>query len=138
MENRRLALKYCTVESDGWRTVVTFPDGSTCDAVPHDTHHYHIIAHRCGYGDDIAAYCFEHEVAHALIAEWFWDGPSPVLQGVASGRMLSGKEAASEELLAQTLQRFCRAGEQPIIGGVNWGGMKREALGLLDGTRAGA
>ena len=106
MENRRLALKYCTVESDGWRTLVTFPDGSTCDAVPHDAHHYHV--------------------------------PSPVLQSVASGRLLSGKEAASEELLAQTLQRFCRAGEQPIIGGVNWGGMKREALGLLDGTRSGA
>ena len=117
-------LKYCVVVSDGWTTTVTFDDGAVCTAVPHDTPNYHVIAHRCGYGSDIAAYCFEHEVAHALVAEWFWGTPSPVLRGVATKNLLSGKEAAFEELMAQTLQRYHRAHEWPIIGGVEWGDLR--------------
>ena len=49
--------------------------------------------------------------------------------------MLSGKEAAGEELMAQTLQRFLRAGERPIIGGVKWDDLRDRAARLLDGDR---
>lgn len=126
--NRIANLTYCQIVSDGWRVTVTFPDGRTCPAVPHMTPHYHVISHRCGYGDDVAAYCFEHEVAHAVVCEVLWDQPSPVLDAVASGRMLSGRDAVAEELLAQTLQRFARAGERPIIGGIDWDAMRARFL----------
>ncbi len=45
-------------------------DGTSYGAVPHDTPHYHVVAHRCGYGDDLLAYCREHEVCHHLLSEW--------------------------------------------------------------------
>lgn len=135
MSARIARLKYCNISTDdGWRTRVYFPDGSFCDAVPHDTHHYHVISHRCGYADNIGQYCFEHEVAHELVAEFFWDIPSPVLMGVACGQMMTGLEAALEELMAQTLQRFARAGERPIIGGVDWDTLKARFLQLVEGA----
>ena len=96
-------LKFCTV---GWRddgaVWTTFNDGSECPATSHDTHHYHVIAHRLGYGDDIASYTLEHEVMHSFVSEWFYDKPSPVLWAIAHGKMLPGKEAAFEEIVAQT------------------------------------
>lgn len=130
--NRIARTAHCVITSDGWKTVVTFPDGRTCDAIPHMTPHYYVIAHRCGYGDDIASYCFEHEVAHAVVSEWLWDRPSPVLDTLASGAMLTGKEAVAEELLAQTLQRFVRAGERPIIGGVKWDKLRAAFLAAME------
>ena len=54
-------MKYHTVTTDGWTTTVTFKDGATCTAVPSMSPHYHVIAHRCGYGDDLGRYCYEHE-----------------------------------------------------------------------------
>lgn len=40
----------------------TFRFGSPVPAAPHDSHHYHVVAHRCGYGDDILAYLVAHSV----------------------------------------------------------------------------
>lgn len=128
---RKAVTRFATVTSDGWAVTVTFHDGKTCPAVPSDDPHYYVIAHRCGYGDDRAAYCFEHEVAHLIVSEFFWGLPSVVLRGVAEGKPLSGASAATEELMAQTLQRYVRAKEEPIIGGVKWGELRAKFLAAL-------
>lgn len=45
--------------------------------------------------------------------------------------MLSGRESVEEEIAAQVLQRWLRANERPIVSGVDWDAMKRDALELL-------
>lgn len=108
-----------------------FADGASWGAIPHDTPHYHVIAHRCGYGDDLLAYCREHEVCHHLVSEWLLRRPSPVLWGLAHGRELTAAEAVFEEMAAQGLQRWVRANERPIIGGVDWNALKTQAVTLM-------
>jgi hypothetical protein len=130
---RLVELKFCTVERD--ETVVTtrFPDGTSVPAVWHSQDfHYRVISHRLGYGDDIAAYAFEHEVCHALVEERFYDRPSRVLWALAHGSMLSGKDAAYEEIAAQTLQRWLRANERPILSGIDWDRLKADALRMFE------
>jgi hypothetical protein len=127
-------LKYATLTFDPKGCSTWFEDGKCAPAVPHDTHHYHVIAHRCGYADDIMAYCREHEFAHSFMEERLQDRPSRVLWGVAHNQQLSGPEAAYEEMMAQAFQRWLRAGERPIISGVDWDALKRDALRLLEGT----
>lgn len=106
-------------------------DGAAISAWPHDTHHYHVIAHRLGYGDDILAYCREHEVAHSLVCECLFDRESYVLSHLARGIDIDEPRAVMEEIAAQSLQRWIRAHERPIIGGVNWDDLKRYALNVL-------
>ena len=130
-----IQLKFCTVAwRDDGAVWTTFEDGAECPATSHDTHHYHVIAHRLGYGDDVAAYTFEHELMHSFVSEWFHDKPSPVLWAIAHGEMLSGKDAAYEEIVAQTAQRWLRANERPILGGVDWDRFKASALAVLAGA----
>jgi hypothetical protein len=93
-----------------------------------------VIAHRCGYEDDLHAYCFEHEVVHCLLAERFRNGPSPILWALAHGSELTGPAAAFEEISVQAFQRYLRANEQPIVGGVDWGELKRVALEVLSAS----
>lgn len=126
-----IEMRLSTVEITDWGAVTHFHDGSSYGAHPHDTHHYHVAAHRAGYGDDIMAYCREHEVCHLLIEEWLHDRPSRVIWGLAHNKPLSAHEAAYEELGAQTLQKWLRANERPLIGGIPWDSIKREALRLL-------
>lgn len=109
-----------------------YEDGTTFGAHPHDTHHYHVIAHRCGYGDNILAYAREHEVCHHIVSEWIGGHTSKVLWPLAHGRDPDLTDAVNEEALAMTLQRWLRANERPIIGGVDWTGLKRRALEALD------
>lgn len=79
-----ITLRHCTIETvDGWLTTVRFPDGTSCEAAPHETPHYHVIAARCGYGDDIRAYSREHEFAHAFVEERLHGRPSGVLWALA-------------------------------------------------------
>jgi hypothetical protein len=111
---------------------VVFESGAEVYSTPHMTPHYHVIAHRCGYGDDVLAYCFEHEFCHLFVEQEFHGMPSRVLHGLAVGKMLSGKAAAYEENMAQTFQRWLRANERPILSGVNWDDLKDRALKLLD------
>lgn len=131
---RTIRLKHCEVRLWHWGCETVFPDGSSVPSVPHESPHYWVISHRCGYGDDILAYCVEHDFAHAFVAEKIFGGPSAVLSGIAQGRPLKGSHAAYEELAAQTFQRWLRANERPIIGGCDWDGWKAEALELLDGA----
>lgn len=112
--------------------VSRFLDGTSWGAQPHDTPHYHVIAHRCGYGADLLAYCREHEVCHHILAEWLHGRPSGVLWALAHGREVSPGEAAAEELGVHALQRWVRAAERPIVGGVDWDELKAFALAVLE------
>jgi hypothetical protein len=110
---------------------VTFPDGAWVNAVPHDTHHYHVIAHRCGYEDDILAYCREHEFAHAFLEERLHDRPSQVLWRLAHHLPTDDRTHAYEEIATQAFQEWLRTARRPITSGVDWIRLKREALRLL-------
>jgi hypothetical protein len=107
-----------------------YDDGTAFGAHPHDTHHYHVIAHRLGYGDDILSYAREHEVCHHLVGETFFGGPSPVVWALAHGQQVDPSAAALEEAMVMAVQRWVRANERPIIGGVDWNALRYRALAL--------
>ena len=128
-----------------------FADGSTWGSQPHDTPHYLEIATRCGYleaapapwgfaGPDQVereaaarmAYCREHEVCHHVVGAVFYKGPSPVLYALAHGGDVTPEQAALEEAMVMTLQRWFRASERPIIGGVDWDALRLRLALLLD------
>lgn len=112
--------------------VTTFDSGASWGAHPHHTPHYHVIAHRCGYGDDLMAYCREHEACHLIVERELLDESIGVLRALAHGWPVDPGRAAAEELAVMALQRWLRANERPIVSGVEWDRIKREALALLD------
>lgn len=124
---------YARVEPAEWGCTVAFADGAATPAQhwPDDPH-YRVIAHRAGYQDDTLAYCREHEVAHLVVEEVLHDRPSRVLWGLAHGCPLTPFDAAYEEIAAQALQRFARAAERPIVGGVDWDALKARFLEVLE------
>jgi hypothetical protein len=130
---RSIRLKFCTIECHQDVVYTRFPDGTYAPATAHQTDDYREVTRRLGYGDDVMAYCREHEVLHSFTAEWLFDKPSAVLWAIAHDRMLSGHDSVYEEVFAQTAQRWIRAGERPIVSGVNWFGFRQRALELLDG-----
>src|SRR3954469_16634406 len=101
-----IQLKYCTVEWFPFGARTEFPDGSHIESFPHDIPHYHVIAHRSGYGDDLLAYCREHDFFHAFCEEFFNDRASPVLSSLAHGTEVDN--SVYEELMVQTCQRWVR------------------------------
>lgn len=111
--------------------ITYFQDGTSIGAAPHDTHHYHVVSHRLGYGDDVLAYCREHELAHLFTEERLHDRPSRVLWELAHGRLLNGADACVEEIAAQVFQRWVRAHERPIVAGLPWDALKIDFLALL-------
>lgn len=124
--------RHAFVSFTPWGCETLFLDGSSVPAqAHHDDPHYRVIAHRCGYGDDTLAYCREHEIAHLVVEEVLHDRASRVLWGLAHDDELAGPDAAYEEMAAQALQRFARAGEQPIIGGVDWFAARSRFLEVL-------
>jgi hypothetical protein len=129
-------LKFASVERTEFGCVTRFDDGSFVNSTFHPQDpHYHVIAHRTGYEDDLHAYCLEHELVHCLLSERLHSRASPVLWALAHATEISGAEAAFEELSVQAFQRYLRAAEQPIVGGIDWLALKREAEVLL--RRAG-
>lgn len=126
-----IKLKHCELEVTDWGCVTRFADGSHFGAHPHDMPHYHVISHRCGYGDDLMRYCVEHELAHSVVAEWFRDAPSAVIWALAHGEEPEPYATLAEEVLAQTLQRWARTNERPILGGVDWDALRRHFLTLM-------
>jgi len=138
-----LAHATVTLTPDG--CVSTFTDGTMWGAQPHDTPDYDAIAQRCGYyprpypttvscarADARMQYCREHDLLHHVVGEVFFFGPSPVLWKLAHNQAVDPMYAALEEAMVMTLQRWVRAGERPIIGGVDWEALRARCLGLLD------
>jgi hypothetical protein len=126
-----IPLQFCVVEWTQWGCVTRFADGAEAPSAPHDTPHYHVIAHRLGYGDETLAFCREHDFAHSFVEERLHGRASRVLVAAARGKPLTGPESAYEELAAQAMQAWLRANQRPIISGVNWDRLKAEALELL-------
>ena len=132
--DKRISLQFCDVFFTEWGAETIFPDGSRIGAYPHpDLPHYSVIAHRCGYGDDLMAYCREHEFAHSFVEERICGRPSEVLSALARCKPIYGYAATYEELAAQTFQAFLRANQRPISSGVPWDRLKADALELLGG-----
>lgn len=126
-----IQFKECRIERDGQHGVVTiFNDGAKWGAYAHQESHYYVIAHRCGYGDDIDRYCFEHEVAHAFLAEEGY-AMGNVIKWLAHGWEPMQKRATLEEAFVQMFQRWARANERPIIGNVDWDDLKARFIALL-------
>lgn len=127
-----ITLRHCLFSKVDGGCWTAFPDGTGFGATPHpEMHHYSVIAHRLGYGDDHLAYCVEHEAIHNFLEDRLHDRPSQVIWALAHGKPLSGRAAAYEEMAVQTFQRFLRSNERPILSGVDWDSLKREALQLL-------
>ncbi len=125
-----IELSHCRIEWTSTGCITVFSaDGAVIESQPHDTHHYHVIAHRCGYGDDILAYCREHDFLHSFTEQWFYDRPSRVLWALAHGTVTPSPQY--EELVVQTCQRWLRANERPIAAGADWDGFKRSAVTAL-------
>jgi len=129
---RTIQIGNATVTYTPEGAVSTYPNGTSYGAHPHDNHHYHVIAHRCGYGDDILAYAREHEVCHHIVGCWIKGGGSDVIGPLARSVEPEPLAALFEECLVMTFQRWLRANERPIIAGVDWDGLKARALAALD------
>lgn len=128
-----LQLRYCSVEWTKEGSRVVFPDGTDTCAYPHpEQPHYHVIAHRCGYTDDLMAYCREHDLAHAVVAEEWRNEPSYVLLASAAGHAPEDRgRVLYEECAAQLLQRWARTNERPIIEGWSWTALRSVFLGYV-------
>jgi hypothetical protein len=132
-----IRLKYVTLHLDTEapkekRIRNVFPDGREWNAYPHpEQPHYYVIAHRCGYGDDLWAYAWEHEFAHSFVCERLGDEPSYVLSCMVDGIEPDRYKVLQEEALVQTFQRWIRASERPIIEGASWSHLKDDAIRLL-------
>lgn len=130
-EGRVVRIGNATVTYTADGAFTSYPNGTGYAAQPHDTHHYHVIAHRCGYGDDILAYCREHEVCHHVVGLWIKGGGSDVLGPLAHGIEPDATAALLEEALVMAFQRWLRANERPILGGVDWDDLKRRTLAAI-------
>jgi hypothetical protein len=129
-----IQLRFCEIEFTDWGCETRFSDGGGIRAEPHPgLPHYHVISHRCGYGDDILRYCQEHEFCHAFVAEQLCGTVSHVLHTLAHGKKQNRGMVILEEMAAQQFQRWLRANERPIVSGANWDDLKRDALELLGG-----
>ena len=127
-----ITLKFASVQYTDFGAVSFFKDGTFWGAEPHDTHHYAVVSHRCGCGDDLMRFAREHEVLHHLLVEWLYDSPSPVLWGLAHGEPIEPPLSALEEMGVQALHRWVNCNERPIVGpDIDWDGMKSRALELL-------
>lgn len=124
-------LKYCSVEFVDGGIITRFPDGAESIAWPYpDDPHYVVISHRCGYRDDVMAYCREHDFVHSFLAEKLFDTPSGVVWASAHGTAFPDN-TVQEEALVQMFQRWLRANEELILAGADWDGLREEALRLL-------
>lgn len=124
-----MRMKYCTIEWTEQGSQTSFDNGLTCQSVPHETEHYHIIARRCGCGDDVRMYCRDHELAHVLLSQVFQEhAPRALLETTQYGHALNWGENIMEECTAHVIQRWVRCGERPIIGNCDWDSLRAAFL----------
>ena len=83
MPLRIFPMRHCTVTFHDTFAWTQFPSGQGYGAVPSDDLSYRTLAARLGYGDDILAYCLEHDFLHSFIEQEVFDRPSPILYALA-------------------------------------------------------
>src|SRR5215211_8741225 len=106
-----IELKYCSVSFTEYGVVTRFLDGKEASAWPHlSDPHYAVISHRCGYRDDLLAYCREHEFVHSFLAEKLRDEVSWIVWACAHDLPFPSTFLC-EEALVQHFQRWLRANE---------------------------
>ena len=145
---RSIPLLFCRLDVYSGEIDTVFPDGTIYGSQPHDTPEYRALADRCGYlkpvelpggwkgaTADIAAYCIEHDIAHALVAEVLYHGPSRVIWGCAHGQFAPTAEILHEEELAVTLQAYARAGVLPASSApkFSWHELRDRFIAVCDG-----
>jgi hypothetical protein len=125
-----MRMKYCTIEWTEDGAATTFNGNVRCPSFPHpEQPHYHVIAHRCGCGDDVRQYCRDHELAHVLLSEVFQHcAPASLLETAVYGKAQDWGTNMLEECTAHVLQRWVRCNERPIIGRCDWDSIKRKFL----------
>lgn len=130
---RTIKMTFCSVNLYPTWCWTAFPDGSGFGAYPHDTAEYRDIARRLGYGEDIMAYCWEHEVMHSFVSERISGQASPILWALAHRRR-HPDSTVYEEALTQAFQGFLRGGlpMSATAPDVDWWSLRQDALWLLD------
>ena len=121
-------------DAEGW-ACTTFPDGQSFGAHPHDTQDYRALSRECGYGDDIWAYCRDHELLHNLLPQEANGTPSHVLWHLAHGTKPDPWKVWQEEALVIGFQRFLTGRDQSMPAtapGIDRYALKAKALKLLD------
>lgn len=120
-------------------SLTTFPglERHSSNAYPHpEDPHYPVVAYECGYGDDLMAYCREHDFVHSFLADACGElAGSPVLWWEARCALHPYPlNAVREEALVIAFQRWLRANQAPIIAfpGYSWDELKRKAMHYLD------
>jgi hypothetical protein len=84
--------------------VTRFADGTEAHAIPHDTsdYLYHAIEKSTG---DIDLYCWQHDIAHAVVALMSGRNVSLVLWNIAHGLPVDTPGCEREEQQAQAFQK---------------------------------
>lgn len=126
-----MKFRYCSVVWHERGVLTTFYDGTETLAWPHsEDPHYSVIAHRCGYRDDLLTYCREHDFVHSFLADRLHGAVSRVLWTQTHERepLLTYDVV---EALVQTFQAFLNANIEPILAGVEWDWLRQEARELL-------
>ncbi len=84
--------------------IARFEDGTVCYASPHETDSYHGHATEKSTGC-INAYCWQHDIAHQIVAMMRGRRASLVLWNLAHDISVEGAACEREEQEAQAFQR---------------------------------
>ncbi|MCO5730150.1 hypothetical protein [Rhizobium sp. SSA_523] len=135
---RSIQMLFCRIDIGQDWIATHFPDGTSYGAEPQYTDEYLTLSQRCGYGSYLMRYCHEHEIAHALVGEVVFRGPSRVVWGCAHGKYAPAAEILAEEELSISLQAFARAGVLPgsSAPGFDWFALRDRFISLCDGSPA--
>ncbi len=86
------------------KAVCRFKDGTEAHACPHDTDEYRAHAAEKSTGNE-DMYCWQHEIAHIIVAQIYYNAPSSVLWNLAHNRSTDTDTCTREEQMAQDFQR---------------------------------
>lgn len=102
----KIEFPHCTVfwEPEHRRVVTRFMDGTEAYGRAHDTPEYRSHAAEKSTGD-IDLYCFQHDIAHTLVALMSGRTTSIVMWNIAHGESDQTPECEMEERAAQDFQR---------------------------------
>lgn len=84
--------------------ITRFHDGAEAYATPHDTADYHQHALEKSTGS-VDLYCWQHDLAHVIVALMHGYRPSAVLWALAHNEPTDTIECETEEIAAQSFQK---------------------------------